>query len=65
VTKNEFLDRYIQGGPGNWFFQIDLLIEDGYFYRKQDARNALLNRIITLFDDNQAFFHQTKKFKKA
>lgn len=69
MTKNEFLDRYIQGRLGNWFFEVELTrgrcIEGGYFDLKQDARDALLDEIIILFGDGEAFFRPTKKLKKA
>jgi hypothetical protein len=54
MTQNEFLDRYIQGAPGEWFFCIEIIwghqISGGMFFRKQDARNLLLGKIVDFLD---------------
>lgn len=54
MTMNEFLDSYIGGGPGEYYFQVTAKdgyeINGGMFYRKQDARNLLLHKIINFLD---------------
>lgn len=54
MSMNEFLNRYVQGRPGEYYFQLEHeylgSFSGGYFYRKQDARLALLARIICILD---------------
>jgi hypothetical protein len=61
---NKFLDRYIQGEPGSWFFCIELIwgrqISGGQFYRRSDARRALLNRLTEFLDDPEIFLSSKK-----
>jgi hypothetical protein len=60
----EFLDRYIQGEPNNYYFNIEITngrdISGGQFHYKRDARKALLSKIITFLDDPELFFHPKK-----
>jgi hypothetical protein len=60
VFMNEFLDRYIQGYPGHYYFTIEIMwgrnIEGGMFHYKKDARAALLNKIIDFLDNPEQFF---------
>jgi hypothetical protein len=61
----DFLDRYIQGEPNNYFFQIEIKfgkeISAGQFHYKRDARKALLSKLITFLDDPELFFNPVKK----
>lgn len=54
MKMNDFLDLYVAGSPGEYYFQITAKdgyeINGGMFYRKQDARNLLLNKIINFLD---------------
>ncbi len=53
MRMNEFLDRYIQGEPGGYFFYIEVgheQIQGGMFTYKADARQLLLNKILDLLD---------------
>ena len=53
MTLNQFLDRYISGGPGFYSFDISVGHKDiigGYFQRKANARSVLLNKLIELLD---------------
>lgn len=49
----QFLDQYISGEPGYWYFDICDGIQGGAFYRKTDARKALLNKIIAFLEKQQ------------
>jgi hypothetical protein len=58
MTMTQFLNRYIQGEPGEFYFQIDFTrgqISGGYFFNKHDARKALLGRLIHLLDNSGTF----------
>jgi hypothetical protein len=59
------LDRYIQGGPGSWYFQIELIwgreISGGQFFYKRDARNALAHKIENFLDDASGFLYTKKE----
>ncbi len=53
MTFNQFLDRYISGGPGFYSFDISVGHKDiggGYFSCKANARSALLNKLIKILD---------------
>jgi hypothetical protein len=64
MSLNEFLDRYIQGDPGYYYFQIEFIwgrgIHGGYFHYKRDARKNLLNKLIQVLDDPEKFFEDKK-----
>ena len=57
MTLTQLLDRYVQGGQGEYWFNIDVVhghdISGGMFSRKRDARMALLNRLVAFLDDPQ------------
>ena len=53
MTLNQFLDRYIAGYPGFYYFDIPVgrkNIGGGYFSRKANARSALLHKLVELLD---------------
>lgn len=56
---NKFLDRYIQGSPGAWYFEIEIVwgicIKGGLFHYKQDARNLLREGLVEFLDDPVEF----------
>ena len=65
MTKlNEFLDRYIQGDPNNYFFLIEFPqgkeISGGLFYSKSQARDNLLEKLTKMLDDSENFFMEKK-----
>lgn len=61
MTMNKFLDRYIQGERGYYYFQIEIMwgrtIQGGMFSRKADARKLLLSKLINFLDEPQAFIY--------
>jgi hypothetical protein len=65
MSINQFLDRYIQGEPGYYYFQIELIwgreISGGQFHRKQDARNSLLSKLISFLDDPNVLLSTKEK----
>jgi hypothetical protein len=65
MKLSDFLDRYIQGEPHNYFFQIEIMwgrnIDGGQFHYKVDARKALLSKLITFLDDPELFLNPKKK----
>jgi hypothetical protein len=68
MKMNDFLDRYIQGEPGGYFFDIEIMwyrnIQGGMFSYKAQAREYLLNRIIT-FLNNPEHFLLDRKWKSS
>lgn len=54
MSMTEFLDRYIQGERGSWFFTLELpggvQISGGSFYMKQHARDNLLSKLVKFLD---------------
>jgi hypothetical protein len=62
---NVDLDQYIQGEPGSWYFDIEIIwgrtISGGQFFYKRDARNALARRIENFLDDPQSFLYTKRE----
>ena len=53
---NDFLDRYIEGEKNSYFFCIldgedNYMIQGGNFFRKQDARDCLLAKLVEFLDN--------------
>lgn len=65
---NNFLDRYIQGEPNYYYFNIELIngktISGGHFHYKQHARDNLLMKIQQMLDKPEEFFHPNATMKR-
>lgn len=53
MTMTQFLDQYISGESGYWYFALCDEIQGGAYYRKVDARRALLSKIMELLEQKQ------------
>jgi hypothetical protein len=69
MTITELADRYIAGEPGFWHFQIEIMwgreISGGMFHRKQDARPALIAKLVKFLDDPEAFLRPKSEKPRA
>jgi hypothetical protein len=64
---NQFLDRYIQGERGSYFFNIELIwgrtISGGQFRLRSGARENLLLKLTNFLDDPSALLHTKHEAK--
>lgn len=69
MTMNEFLDRYIEGVPGSYYFCIEVIwgreISGGQFFYKKDARDMLLGKLVNFLDDPSKLLETQSKRKKV
>lgn len=65
MTLNKFLDKYICGDRGFYYFQIEIIwgrsIEGGLFHYKEDARKLLLSKLTNFLDDPESFLYTKKE----
>ena len=63
-----WLNKYIQGERGSYFFQIELIwgreISGGMFLYKQDALSCLQTKLEIMLNDPDTFFHSKSKAER-
>lgn len=69
MTPKEFVDNYIEGGPGNYYFNIEIIwgrsISGGSFYYKNDARNAFINKLMIFLNDPEGYMYPNRDEKNG